>query len=279
MDAEELLGRAHTLADEGDWQGMADTLREHLADFDEDPAVHCWLGVAERELGLSGIAYERFKRALALDPTDPHVLAVAGNGIAAFDDPDAERALRIAALTAPNVALARLLYGAYLSREGFVEQGLEELRAARDLEPDDPQIAYELGVAHALSGRWEEAADAMGDAVRMDPEDGWVRVVFGLVLLEAARAEEAAGELISGARLAEEDIEAQLAAALVAAAIGQDGVAYEMLERARLRAEEPDLAFVAAVEDRVDSGPEASRVFLHEDVAPDLLRGRLQERP
>jgi tetratricopeptide (TPR) repeat protein len=279
MDAAELLGRAHTLADEGDWEGVAEMLREYISDFDEDPALHCWLGVAERELGMSGIAYERFKRALALDPTDPYILATAGNGIAAFDDPDAERALRIAALTAPNVALARLLYGAYLSREGFLEQGLEELRAASEIDPDDPQIAYELGVSHALSGRWDEAADAMADAVRMDPEDGWVRVVFGLVLLEAERSEEGAGELISGARLAEEDIDAQLVAALAAAAIGQDGMAYEMLERARLRAQEPDLAFVAAVEDRVDSGPEAVRALLHEDIAPDLLRSRLQERP
>lgn len=279
MDAPELLGRAQSLADEGDWGGAADMLRDHLADFDEDPAVHCWLGVAERELGLSGIAYERFKRALALDPEDPYVLATAGNGIAAFDDLDAERALRTAALIAPGVALARLLYGAYLSREGFLEEGLAELRAARDLDSDDPQIAYELGVAYALSSRHDEAVDAMADAVRLDPEDGWMRVVLGLVLLEAARAEEGAGELISGARRSEEDVDAQLAAALAAAAIGQDGVAYEMLERARLRSAEGDLAFVAAVEDRLDAGPEAARALLHEDLGPDLLRSRLQERP
>jgi Flp pilus assembly protein TadD len=187
VNAQELLGRAQALADEGDWEGMAEMLRDSLADFDQEPAVHCWLGVAERELGMAGMAYERFKRALALEPTDPYVLATAGNGIAPFDDPDAERALRVAALTAPNVAVARLLYGAYLSREGFLDEGLAELRAARELDPDDPQIAYELGVVHALSGRPEEAADVLADAVRLDPEDGWARVVFGLVLLEAER--------------------------------------------------------------------------------------------
>ena len=279
MNVQELLGRAHALADEGDWEGMADMLRNSLADFDEEPAVHCWLGVAERELGMTGIAYERFKRALALEPTDPYVLATAGNGIAAFDDPDAERALRIAALTAPNLALARLLYGAYLSREGFLEEGLAELRAASELEPDDPQISYELGVAQALAGRPDEAADALADAVRLDPEDGWARVVFGLVLVEAERAEEGAGELISGARISEEDVDAQLAAALAAAAIGQDGLAYEMLERARLRAGAEDLALVTAVEERIDAGPEAAEQLLREDLGPDLLRSRLQERP
>ena len=81
MDRDALLGRALSLADEGDWEGSAEVLREHLEDFDEDPAVHCWLGVAERELGAEGVAYERFKRALALEPEDPYVLATAGNGI------------------------------------------------------------------------------------------------------------------------------------------------------------------------------------------------------
>jgi tetratricopeptide (TPR) repeat protein len=279
MEAEELLARAHALADEGDWEGMATVLRDNLTDFDDDPAVHCWLGVAERELGLPGIAYERFKRALALEPMDPYVLATAGNGVAAFDDPDAERALRVAALTAPHVALARLLYGAYLAREGFLEEGVAELRAAREIDPDDPQIAYELGVAHALAGHHDEALDALSDAVRMSPDDGWVRVVFGLLLLEAGRSEEAAGELISGARISEDDVDAQLAAALAAAAIGQDGVAYEMLERARLGAMADDLAFVTSVEDRIDAGPEAAAALLHEDFGPDIVRSRLQERP
>jgi len=278
-DAAELLGRAHSLADERDWEGMADILRHGLADFDDDPAVHCWLGVAERELGMAGVAYERFKRALALEPTDPYVLATAGNGIAAFDDPDAERALRTAALTAPDVALARLLFGAYLSREGFLDESLAELGAARALDPDDAQVAYELGVAHALAGHHEQAADALADATRLDPEDGWVRVVFGLVLLEAERPEEAAGELASGARLAGEDLDAQLAAALSAAAIGQEGLAYEMLERARLHAGAEDLDLVSAVEERLDQGPEAAEALLREELGPDLLRSRLQERP
>jgi Flp pilus assembly protein TadD len=279
VDVTQLLERAHSLADEGDWTGAAELLREHLADFDDDPAVHTWLGVAERELGMDGVAYERFKRALALEPTDPYVLATAGSGIAAFDDADAERALRTAALTAPEVPLARLMYGAYLAREGFVDDGVRELRAARELDTDDAQIAYELGVGLALAGRAEEAADEIGDAVRMDPEDGWVRTVFGLVLLEAGRDEEAAGELISGARLAPEDVDAQVAAALAAAASGLEDIAHEMLERARLIAVDGDLVLVEDVEERVDAGHEAAQSMLSDDLAPDMLRSRLRERP
>lgn len=279
MELEQLLERAHSLGEEGDWGGAAELLREHLGDFDEEAAVHCWLGVAERELGLAGVAYERFKRALELEPTDPYVLATAGSGIAAFDDPDAERVLRTAAITAPTVPLARLMYGAYLAREGYAEDALRELEAARELDPDDPQIAYELGVGYALSMRSDAACDAVGDAVRLDPDDGWVRTVFGLLLLEAGRDEEATGELISGARANSDDVDAQLAAALASAAVGMDDEATEMLERARILAAEGDLALVADVEERLDAGAESAESFLREDFAPDMLRGRLQERP
>jgi tetratricopeptide (TPR) repeat protein len=279
MDLDQLLARALSLADEGDWARMAEILREHLEEFEAEGAVHCWLGVAERELGMEGVAYERFRRALQLGPEDPYVLATAGNGVAAFDDPEAEQALRTAALTAPDVAVARLLYGAYLAREGFVAEGLAELDAARRLEPDDAQIAYELGVARYLSGDADGAVDAVGEAARLDPDDGWARFVLGLMLLEAQRLDEAVPDLLEGARLRPDDLEAQLAASLAACVAGAEDVAWEMLERGRLNASDEDAAFVSAVEDRLDGGAEASRSLLMDEMVPDVLRRRLQVRP
>jgi predicted Zn-dependent protease len=279
IELESLLGQALTYADDGDWQSAMEFLRRHLEDFEQEPAVHCALGVAERELGHEGIAYELFKKTLSLEPDDPYVMATAGNGIAAFDDPDAMDALKNAALLAPDVPVTRLLYGAYLAREGFHEWAIEQLAAAWVLDAEDPQIAYELGVAHALSGAVEAAVDALSDSVRLDPEDGWTRLVFGLLLLEDGQPAEASGELTEGARLLPEDVEAQLLAALAAAATGEEGTAYEMVERARMRAAEGDLALVASVEEHVDSGTEASEALLKEDLAPDSLRARLQERP
>lgn len=279
MDRDQLLEQALGLGEEGNWHDAAELLRDHLEDFADDAAVHCWLGVAEQELGLGGVAYERFKHALSLGSEDPYVLATAGNGIAYFDDPDAEQTLRTASMIGPDIPVTRLMYGVYLAREGFTEQGIEELSAARELDPDDPQIAYELGVGWALAGDHDRATDVLADAVRLDPEDGWARVVFGLELLEADRFEEGAGELMSGARIREDDVDAQLAAALAAAATGREGTAYEMLERARIRATEPDLALLTSVEDRLDAGHDAAREMLEEDLAPDLLRTRLRERP
>ncbi len=279
MDRDQLLEQALGLGEEGNWHDAAELLRDHLEDFPDDAAVHCWLGVAEQQLGMGGVAYERFKHALSLGSEDPYVLATAGNGIAYFDDPDAEQALRTASMIGPDIPVTRLMYGAYLAREGFTEKGIEELTAARELDPDDPQIAFELGVGWALAGDHDRATDVLADAVRLDPEDGWTRVVFGLELLEADRFEEGAGELMSGARIREDDVDAQLLAALAAAATGRDGTAYEMLERARIRAVEPDLALLTSVEDRLDAGHDAARELLEEDLAPDLLRTRLRERP
>jgi len=190
-----------------------------------------------------------------------------------------EAALRTAALIAPDIALTRMLYGAYLAREGLVAEALKELEVASKLDPDDAQIAYELGVARYLVEDVDGAIDSMADAVRLNPEDGWPRSVLGLVLLEAERFEEAAGELSEAAHHRPEDVEIQAAAALAAGIIENDALAYEMLERARIRADEGDTDLLLAAEDRLDAGPEPCRTFLMDEVAPELLRRRLQERP
>jgi tetratricopeptide (TPR) repeat protein len=276
---EAVLERAGRLGDEGDFEGMAEHLRQALEDFPGDPFVLCWLGVAERELGMNGIAYERFKRCLAAQPTDPHVLATAGNAVAAFDDPDAEPALRAAAVMAPDLPLARWMYGAYLSREGYPDKALEELHAARELDPSDPIIAFELGVAHALAGDRPAAVDAVFRAAELDREDGWTLVVLGLLLLEQDRPEEALAELSAGARLRPEDVEAQLLASLAASVSGRDDLAWEMLERGRQRAEGGDREVAEEVDLRITEGPDAALELLRTRLAPAALRERLMTRP
>ncbi len=276
----EILEEALIRADEGDWPGAAELLREALADDAEPSAeVLCWLGVAERELGLTGIAYERFKQALALDPQEPFVLATAGNAIAQFDDPEAEVALRAAALLGPDVPLARWMYGAYLTREGMLPEARMELDAALELDPDDPLIRYESAVWHLVSLSPTEGISDLFRALDLDPDDGWARVVLGLALHSADRLDEAIVELDAGARLREDDVEAQLLAALALTAEGHEDRAWEMLERARLRAEGTDTLIVNEVEDRMNDTPEAARRLLDTTLAPSALRERLAARP
>ena len=274
-----ILDQAHRCGDDEDFEGMAEQLREGLVDHPGNPFLLCWLGVAEREMGMAGIAYEHFRACLASGPTDPHLLATAGNAIAAFDDPEAEGALRSAALLAPDLSLARWLYGAYLIREGILADGLRELRAAKELDAENTLVLYELGVGLALSGQRDAAVEEIYDAVALDASDGWAHVVLVLLVAEDGRAEEAAGVLEEGARLRPEDVEAQLLAALAGAAVGGADSPYEMLERARQWAEGPDRALVDEVESRLDEGAEESAKWLSEQLGPVALRDRMMTRP
>lgn len=279
-DAEEaVLQRTLEMARDGEWDQAADRLRDALADHPESPYVLCWLGVAERELGLEGIAYERFKRAMALEPQDPVLLTTVGNALARFDDPEAEAALRTAAMIAPQSAPARCAYGAYLSREGMLDKAVEELEAALRLEPADPLVHLELGVVRALEGEMTAAAHFFGQAAELTPDDGWAHILLGLAWVELGEMEEAARALEEGARLRPEDLEAQLLAALVLSIRERESDALEMLERARLQATEVDEALVLEVEDLLEDPREAARRFLLRTLAPSSFRERLVQRP
>ena len=279
MDTDAALTRALSHADEGDWSGAATVLRDALAEGDPEADLLCWLGVAERELGMEGVAYERFKQALALDPQDPVILATAGNGLAAFDDPDAESALRAAAMLGRDVPMARWTYGAYLTREGMLPEARVELDAALELAPDDATVHYESGVWHLTSADFDAGVAALQRALDFDPDDGWARVVLGLALVSAGRIDEALPELDRGARIRDDDAESQIAAALAFAAEGYEDAAWEMLERGRLVAEGTDALTVNEAEDRMNDSPEAALDLLRTTVAPSSLRERLGARP
>ncbi len=274
---EDVLQQALALGEEGRWEEMARLLHDALRQEPDDPYLLGWLGVAEQELGNDGAAYEYFRRCLAQDPLDPHLLALAGSGLAAFDDPEAEAALRAAALTGPDVPTARLQYGAYLARAGVFEEALEHLRAAAKLAPDDPTVHSELGTALALKGELESAVAEMEVALDLAPDDAWSRLLLGLLHAELENLEEAAESLIQAAQELEGDAEAHVLAALAAAAVGWDDAAHDAIARAAYIAEGSDLALLEEAEARVVSGRRAARAMLLETVGPSALRERLSQ--
>ncbi|HWV57771.1 MAG TPA: tetratricopeptide repeat protein [Longimicrobiales bacterium] len=276
-EVDQVLQEALALGDEGRWEEMAGKLVEALEHADDDPYLLCWLGVAERELGNDGAAYDYFRRCLEQQPSDPHLLAMAGSGLAAFDDPEAESALRAAALTGPNVVAARLQYGAYLARAGIFPEALEHLRAASELAPDDPTVHGELGVAHALNGDLDAAVGEFEQAVEIAPDDSWTRLLLGLVYLEIGMEEEAAEALIQASEEREEDAEAHALAALAASVVGWEDAAHAALARAEAAAAGIEVEMLQEVEERVIAGARAARTLLAETVGPSILRERLSE--
>ena len=275
MDVEATLKQALQLGEEQRFDEMAQMLAEALQDDPDEPYLLGWLAVAERELGNDGSAYEYFKRCVAAEPLDPQLLALAGSGLAAFDDPDAETTLRAAALMGPELAITRLQYGAYLAREGMFVEALEQLEAAAQIEPDDPVVHGELGTAHALKGDLESAATSMERALALAEDDSWTRVLHGLVLYELKRTEEAAEELVRASLERPQDMEAQVLGALSAAAAGWDDAAQDALARAEFAEEGADPELLAEAEQHIAIGVEPSATFLRETAGPSILHDRL----
>ena len=90
----------------------------------------------------------------------------------------------------------RLEYGAYLAREGIFDLATAELKAARELDPENPRIAREEGVTYLLAGRADLGVEALERAVALDAEDSELRLLFGLALVTVNRLEDAAEELV-----------------------------------------------------------------------------------
>jgi tetratricopeptide (TPR) repeat protein len=276
-DVAEIVERALALGEDGQFEEMARVLADGLELVPDDPYLLGWLGVAEQELGHDGTAYDCFRRCLAEEPADPHLLALAGAGLAAFDDPEAEPTLRAAALTGPDVPMARLQYGAYLARAGLFEEALEHLEAARRLAPEDPAMVGELGTALALKGDLAGASEALEAVLDMAPEDAWTRLLLGLLQLEQGAGERAAELLVQAAGELEDDFEAQMLAALAAAAAGWEDAAHGALARADFVADADDAELRDEVEERIAAGPAAAGELLREELGPAALRDRLQQ--
>lgn len=269
------MAEASELGDAGDWEGAFEILAAEEEAHPEHPTLLCMLGVASRELGWDGQAYDYFRRCVHAGPSDPLVLVTAGTGLASLDDPEAESVLRLAALTAPSLVEARLSYGAYLAREGLTEQALAELHAARDLDPSDADVRAELGAAHLRAGEPAPGLEELGEAVSLRPEDTWTRVLYALALQQSERGDEAAEELYRASLDDESDGEAQVLAALACAAQGWEDEAWNALARAAQAQNAAAPALLQEAEEAVEEGSDAAAELLAEEVAPSLLRERL----
>lgn len=273
------LVEATRLTEEGDWPAAFRALLELERDHPRDATLLCMLGVVAGEAGVPGMSYDFFRRCLALEPQDPHVLATLGAGLARYDDPEAESVLRLAAVTAPGVAAARLQYGSFLAREGMAQLALAELEAARELEPDDPVIARELGIARVLNGAPDRGAEALEEAVGLADDDAALRFLWALVLLQLHRFGEAAEELHRAAQDLSADGEVQLITSLACATQQWMDEAWSALARAEQAAAPPDPDWLQEAEAVLELDPDAAQALLDDEIVPAVLRERLMERP
>jgi predicted Zn-dependent protease len=251
-------------------QMLLDLEREHS----DVPTLLCMIGALAEQSGAAGMAVDYFRRCLALEPSEPQLLMTAGAGLAGSGDPAAEPALRAAALLAPDMAAARMHYGIYLVRTGLLEEGLAELDAARELEPENPTIARETGIAHLLGGQLARAVEQLEGATAALPDDPELGLLFALALVQAGDAAAAAEHLHPLGAAHPEHVDSQVVLALTAALQGWEDEAWLALSRAEA-SESVDPALLREIEEALEEGEDALQGLLTDHVAPLLLRERL----
>ena len=84
-------------------------------------------------------------------------------------------------------------------------------------------------------------------------------------------------ELVQAASERPDDAEAQLLAALAAAAVGWDGAAQDALARIEYAPEPLDADLLADAEEAIDGGAEPARTLLLETIGPPALHERLAQ--
>ena len=163
-----------------------------------------------------------YARALAIDPDDPEALHGAAELHIRHLDGSREaletgleyalRGARAATLRKDRdlAASLELVAGMAENDLGRSHLALPHLERAAQARPDDPDVAYERGVALFELCRFPEAQRAFERALQLAPDDPWTLHQLGL-LAERRGDERRAGQLLTKARkLAPQDFRSEL---------------------------------------------------------------------
>ncbi len=200
------LGRVH--AGQANYKLAVTAFRRacDLAPKDEDA---CYLlGRSYYSLTRLSEAIAAFKKAL----DSGRRVWRAYNGMALAEESfgrsvEAERLFREAIRTYDGTANAYVSpsidFGAFLFRQGRLEESLRVLRSAVDEQPGSARAHFELARTLVQLDLLEEAAKHLGQAVSIDPNDGPSHLLLGKVEFRLGRAAEGARQMEIGQKLTE----------------------------------------------------------------------------
>jgi tetratricopeptide (TPR) repeat protein len=148
-------------------------------------------GWAEDPRRSGAQAIQLARRAVAMDPRDPHGPALLGGMLAVFGEKQEALTLLGDALAAnPSFAWGHWALGRGLSLWGRPDEAIAHLDAARRLSPRDPLLAHfheGLAFAHFARGDAEGALASARESVRLRPD--WPRVHHVLCASASAAGE------------------------------------------------------------------------------------------
>jgi tetratricopeptide (TPR) repeat protein len=161
-------------------------------------------GVSRLAVGDAAGAREDFEVAMSLDP-DPELRAFLAANLARLDPPDSRL-----------LEAHRLLEsGAAAVQEEEPRRGIPLLLESLDLHPGCAEAWIFLAIAYRQERLWEQAADALGQALSLDAENVDALGERALALLALGRSEEALDHAKLAAQLRPDDAPALCNLALV----------------------------------------------------------------
>ena len=219
-DRQQRLRARHPLGVPGD--ASIPALRSAVARGEATADDRCELAAALAADGRLGPALEVLEDARGIHPANVRVLYNLGHlqrRLGRLDE--AVESLTAAVRLEPDFAdLSLSLCGAYAHRapaaaagspervvQADLDSAITHCGAAVDLGPGDPFYRHNLGRVLYLAARYEEAAEAFGEALRLDSGRRDTRLLLGKSLVVAGRFEPALEHLSGAAAAAPKDAE------------------------------------------------------------------------
>jgi TolB-like protein/Tfp pilus assembly protein PilF len=148
-------------------------------------------------------AKEAALKAVALDDSlvEPHVELASAYFSYDFDWPAAEREFERAFSLNPNYAAAHEYYGWYLLTQGRTDQAIQEGQRAAQLDPLSPEIHSLLGWVLYFARRYDQAAEELHKCLELDPNYWMGDYQLGLAYAQLGRFDDAIAAQRKAAKL------------------------------------------------------------------------------
>ena len=195
--SEEYDERAHSLYNEGDYDGALETLKEGLALYPN--AVELYVGLGYARLAREEFAWARrtFQAALDLDPT--HEDAMVGLGEILLRMGEGDEALElfqaVQDMGFEDDAELMLTMGRALYREGLFARAMDIFTRLATVRPDSADAVASMGYSLHRMGDEVGASRHLRRALRMSPALHEARVYLGHLLYDRGDWENALREL------------------------------------------------------------------------------------
>ncbi len=184
------------------WQNTETLFLHAIAVTGPNPRAHACLGIFYTERRQRDLAQQRYRVALAYDPTASEPNNNYGNLLADEGKLDqARRHFEIAIASKPDYAEAHNNLANVLFRQGDIAGALRHHEAAVRLDPDLPGAHFNYGVTLASVGRLREAQAELERSLQLKPDDADARYTYGLVMGGLEYEVAATGQLREANRL------------------------------------------------------------------------------